>query len=910
MIHKLLLFSAIIWLGLGSAQAQTPYYFPGNTSGFDAAIPTPEQFLGYPIGSHYTRYDRIVDYLKELDRLSDKVSFKVIGKTYEERPQVIAFFTSADNQKKLESLRKEHLQLVDPKASSPDYKKLPVIVHLGYTVHGNENSSSEAALLTAYYLTASSAPETSQWLQNAIITLDPAENPDGRDRAVQWFNQHKSFPPVTDPLDREHNELWPGGRFNHYLNDLNRDWLPLAHIESRNRMAFHRDWYPNVMIDFHEMGTSSTYYFEPSKPYSTENDLIPRATYEVLNVHLAKYFAKALDNLGSLYWTKEQFDNLSPIYGSTYPDFTGGVGVTFEVGSSRGLAQEGSNGIVTFPFTIRNHLATGLAAVKGAVEEKELYLKHLRDFYTSALTDAQKFPTKAYVFGSSTDENLTNRFLETLLLHKINVYELPQAVTVEGKKFDQGRAYVVPTGQPEYRLVHSIFEEVTTFHDSVFYDVTGWSLVHGYGLPYAKLKDAALVKGEPVTKNRTIAGQVVNGPSTYAYVLNWSDFHAPKALAALQQAAVQTKVSLRPFSVESGGRARSGPQTTGSPTVQDFGSGSIVVQVAGQNLSPDSLYALISRVSRQAGVPFTGVTTGLNTKGIDLGSNNIRALKKPEVALLVGQGVNASEAGEVWFLLSDQLNMPLTKIDINNVGRANWERYNTVVLVGGQYSALDKSVVSKLKTWVENGGTLITTKNASEWAIRQGLVKENLLASSAPARTDTAKVAGLAKPADQGKAGSAERSTPDRVTPDRVTPDRIDFANISLKEGPRALAGSIYTADLDITNPLGFGFADRKLFVFRNGTTFLKPSSSPYSTVVKYAATPYVSGFVSKENKKKISNSAAVVVSTEGQGRVVLFADNPTFRSYWHSTSRLFLNAILFGQHLSIPTPQIAEEEN
>ncbi len=881
------------------AWGQNGYYFSGYKNSFDPAIPTPEQFLGYPVGSHYTRYDQIVAYLKELDRVSDKVSLTTIGRTYEERPQVIAFFTSAANQKNLEQIRKEHLQLADPKAAAPTYAKLPVVVHLGYTVHGNESSSSEAALLTAYYLTASTDAETGRWLNEAVVTLDPAENPDGRDRATQWFNQHKSFPPVADPLDREHNELWPGGRFNHYLNDLNRDWLPLAHVESRNRMKFHHDWYPNVMIDFHEMGTNSTYYFEPSKPYSTENDLIPRATYDVLNVKLAKYFAKSLDNLGTLYWTKEQFDNLSPIYGSTYPDFTGGVGVTFEVGSSRGLAQETTNGrdagprdagpTVTFPFTIRNHVATGLAAVKGAVEEKDVYLKHLRDFFASALTDAQKFPTKAYVFGNTADENLTNRFLETLLQHHIQVYELPQRVTAENKNFAPGKAYVVPTAQPHYRIVHSIFEEVTAFHDSVFYDVTGWSLVHGYGLPYAKLKDANLVKGNPITAVKPVAGSVLNGQSNYAYVLNWSDFHASKALGALQQAGVLTKVALKPFRVDGASRTGSGPQSlppSREEVNRDFGYGSIVVPVTNQSITPDSLYKLVSAVSRQAGVTFTGVSTGFSAGGIDLGSNNIRPLKKPEAAILVGQGVNPSEVGEVWFLLSEQLKLPLSKIEISNAGRINWNRYNTIILVGGQYTSLDKAVVSKLKTWIEDGGTLITTKNASEWAIKQNLVKENLLIPAGTAKADTGK--GATKQAN----------------------DRVDFANISAKEGPRAVAGSIYTADLDITNPLGFGITDRKIFVFRNGTTFLKPSSSPYGTVVKYTATPYVSGFVSKENQKKISNSAAVVVSPEGAGRVVLFADNPNFRSYWHGTSKLFLNALLFGQHLTVPASQLTNEEN
>lgn len=869
----------LVWGVSSRMQAQTSYYFPDEKAGFDPAIPTPEQFLGYPVGSHFTRYDRIVDYLKELDRLSDKVSLQPIGKTYEERPQVIAFFTSAANQRNLASLRQQHRALADPKAPAPDYAKLPVVVHLAYTVHGNESSSSEAAMLTAYYLTASTNAEVTRWLSEAVVTIDPAENPDGRDRATQWFNQHKSFPAVTDPADREHNEGWPNGRYNHYLNDLNRDWLPLAHVESRNRMKFHHEWLPNVMIDFHEMGTSSTYYFEPSKPFSTENDLIPRATYDVLNVRLARYFARALDGVGSLYWTKEQFDNLSPIYGSTYPDFTGGVGVTFEVGSSRGLAQEGSNGTVTFPFTIRNHLRTGLAAVQGAVEEKELYLKHQRDFFASALTDAAKFPTKAYVFGAATDPNLTRRFADVLLQHNIQFYALQQATQAGGKSFVPGGAYVVPTAQPHYRLVHSLFEEVTAFHDSVFYDVTGWSLVHGYGLPYAKLKETALVKGEPIKSLPAIVGGVVGGPSPVAYVVSGADYHTAQAVSRLQQAGVLTKVSFKPFRIQppvaqTGSGAQSLPRTEGTT---DYSYGSIVVPVAGQKQAPDSLYRLVAAIGRQAGVTFTGVSTGFSAQGIDLGSNNIRSLRKPEVALVVGPGVNPSEAGEVWFLTSEHLQLPVTKLDLGSLARADWSRYNTVVLVGGQYNSIDKNTVGRLKSWVENGGTLITTKTASEWAIRQGLVRENLLATSKP---DTTKAT-----------------------------ERVDFERVREREGTRAVAGSIYTADIDITHPIGFGLTDRRLFVFRNGTTYLKSGSSPYNTVAKYTATPFVSGYVSKDNLKKISNSAAVVVSPEGQGRVVLFADNPSFRSYWHGTSRLLINALLYGPLLNAPTALPTAEE-
>ncbi|MBC6988398.1 M14 family zinc carboxypeptidase [Hymenobacter sp. BT491] len=874
--------AALLALGLSlavPASAQNSYYFPAaQANSFDAKIPTPEQFLGYPIGSHYTRSDQIVAYLRELDRVSDRVSLRVIGNTFEERPQVVATITTPENQQNLAGIQQARRALVDPKLAAPDYRKLPVVVSLNFGVHGNESSSSEAALLLAYYLTASTSSETQQWLEQSVITLDPLENPDGRDRASHWFDQNKSWPNVTDPLDREHTEAWPGGRTNHFYTDLNRDWLPLTQPESRARMAFFHEWYPNVMIDFHEMGTNGTYYFEPSKPFSTENDLIPRATYEVLNVHMAKYFAKALDNLGSLYWTKEQYDNLSPIYGSTYPDFEGGVGITFEVGSSRGLAQESVNGVVKFPFTIRNHVATGLATVRGAVEEKDLYLRHQRDFFTSALTDAHKFPTKAYVFGNAQDETLTNKFLSLLLQHKIEVHELGKNVTLDKQQFEKGKAYVVPTSQPQYRIVNSLFEELTTFHDSVFYDVTGWSQAHAYGLAVSKQKNTNLVQGAPVQKVKELTGSVIGGQSSYAYLLPWSDYNAAKSLTALQRAGVVAKVSFKPFSAGT------------KEKHTDFGYGTLVIPVAGQKLSADTVFQIVSRVSRQNQVTFTSVATGFSAGGIDLGSSNVRAVPEAKAAILVGTGTNASEVGEAWFVASQQLGLPMSRIELGNFGRAPLGRYTSIVLVGGVYTSLDKAAVAKLRQWVQEGGTLITLKNASEWAVKQGIVKEKLLIPANSGWADTTATASA-----KGKQSAARRA---------------DFVQQE-QEGTRAIAGSIYAADIDITNPIGFGLTNRRLYVFRNGTTFLRPSRNPYATVVQYAAKPLVSGYVSQANLKQISNSAAVVVSKVGAGRVVLFADDPNFRHYWHGTSRLFANALLLGPLLNLtegPAAISAEE--
>jgi len=862
MKKRYLFFIAILFLFV-QLQAQNDYFFPKHQGAFDPNIPTPEQFLGYPIGSHYTRHDQIVAYFKELDRLSDKVTFQVIGKTYEERAQVILTITSAANHARLEQIRTEHLTLINPQAAEPNYKNLPVIVHLGYSVHGNETSSGESAIITAYYLTASQSEETQRWLNEAVVTIDPALNPDGRDRAANFHNQYKSFPPVADPLDREHNEVWPAGRTNHYWFDLNRDWLATVHVESKARVDFFQQWYPNIMIDFHEMGTNSSYYFEPTPPLGSVSPVLPPSVYDILNVRLAKYHADALDGLGVLYFTKEQYDNFSPIYGSTYPDFHGAVGVTFEIGSSRGIVQESQDGLKTFAFTIRNHTATGLATVRGAVEEKELWLKSQKDFFKSALTDAAKNPNKAFVFGNTKDQNLTNKFLELALRHKVEVYEVSQNVSYNGKNFEKGSSYVIPTSQPQYRIVHSLFEEMTTFVDSVFYDITGYSIAQGYGIPFTSVKDVKFTKGNRVTQVPVLQGGVENSKSNYAYIFSWNDMNASKALYQLQSAGVMTRVAFKPFSVKF------------ANSKKDFSYGSIVIPTALQSISADSLYRLVDAIAKKTNIQVTGVSTGFNMAGIDLGSSNIRTAKKPEVALVIGEGIAANEAGEAWFVLNQHAGIPVSKIDVGALRRANLNRYTTIVLVSGNYN-VEKPVVDKLKTWIEDGGTLITYKTAAQWAITQGLVAEKLIVTN---KIDSTNI------------------------------KRLDFVNASEIEGTSNIGGAILRANLDITNPIAFGVEDRNLYTFRNSRLIFKPSMNPYATVAKYPANPVVSGFVSKDNAQKLANSAAILVSNSGSGRVVMFADNPNFRGYWHGTSRLFLNAVFFGNLLNVPNPIPAEED-
>jgi hypothetical protein len=399
---------------------------------FDETIPSPRDFLGYEIGTHHTRHDQIVAYFQELARLSDRATYQEIGRTVEHRVLPVLTVTSPGNHGRLEDIRRTHLEF------GADFDR-PVIVHLGYGVHGNETSSSEVAMLQAYWLVASELTEVETYLDHGVFHIEPVLNPDGRDRHTHWANMHKADPFVADPLDREHNEVWPGGRTHHYWFDLNRDWLPLQAPESRARIDFHHQWHPNLVTDYHEMGTNSTYFFEPTRPEGSWNPLLPEELYTDITLRFADDWAASLDKIGSLYFTKEVFDNTYPGYGSTYPNFLGGLGLVFEQASARGHLQESSHHVeLSFPFAIRNQLRTSLATVRTSVEERERLLEYQRDFYRSALSEAADFEVRGWIFGEDRNPSLNREFLDLLLRHRIEVRAVEGDVEIGGNATRKG----------------------------------------------------------------------------------------------------------------------------------------------------------------------------------------------------------------------------------------------------------------------------------------------------------------------------------------------------------------------------------------------------------------------------------------------------------------------------------------
>ncbi len=842
-INKLLPTIALFLLTF-SITAQN--YFFKNKAPFNTNIPSPEAFLGYPIGEQHTRHDQIVAYLTKLAELSDRASITTYGETHEHRKLVMLTISTSKNLNNLEIIKAEHLKFVNPNLNPTNYNDVPIFIQLGYNVHGNEPSSSEAALLTAYTLVASNSPEVKNYLENAVIFIDPTINPDGRDRHTQWANQFKANALVSDGIDAEHNEAWPRGRTNHFWFDLNRDWLLVINPESRGKLKWYHQWYPNVVTDFHEMGTNSNHFFEPMKPIGSKDPIMPKENYEDLNNLFAPYFSSALDNIGSFYYTKESFDGTYPGYGSSYPDLQGGLALLFEQASSRGHLQDTDYGTISFPFTIKNQYTSTFATIKASVENKALLRKYQQDFFKSAISKKAKTDFSAYEFGDAFDMNRNKAFIDKLLIHKIKVYK-------------KGDKYIVPLKQAQHRMVQTMFETYNTYRDSVFYDASAWSVVNFYNLNYRGLKTTNL--GEEITTTDNLVSVSKVKQSNYAYIIDWDDYNAPAALYYIQSKDVTVASAFKPFSIKI------------SNENKNFNYGSLMIAVSKQKKSSNEIYKIVKDAQNKYNVPIYSTSTGFSIKGIDLGSNNFRALKKSKAALLVGNGVNSYEAGEVWHLLDTRVDMPITKLQMRSFSRTNLDKYNTLVMVSGSYTQLDSMQRLKLNQWTSKGNTLVTIAGASKWVIDKKLVKEKFTKNP--------------KEKDSTKAKKAER---------------LPYVDASEHLGRERLGGAIFKVNLDLTHPLAFGYRSPSLPVYKNNTVFLAPSKNAYSTVAKYAKDPHIDGYISTDNLNIfLKPSASIIVSPLGSGRVVLFADNPNFRGSWYGTNRLFLNALFLGNKISVP---------
>ena len=805
-----------------NSQTNLSYYF-GDNINFDESIPKPSEIIGHEVGEWHVTHDKLVQYMYAVAESSDRVLIEETGKTYENRPLLILKVSSNKNIKVLEKIQKKHIEISNGKKMN-EFENMPAVVYQGYGVHGNEASASNASILGIYYLAASNSEETNEILNNTVILFDPCLNPDGFQRFANWVNSNKNLVPNPDNNDREFSEVWPGGRTNHYWFDLNRDWLPVQLPESQARVKTFTEWLPNIVTDHHEMGTNSTFFFQPGVP-SRVNPLIPNLNQE-LTEKIAKYHADYLDKIGSLYYSKEDYDDFYFGKGSTYPDANGGIGILFEQGSSRGHIQNSQNGILTFPFAIRNQLTTTLSTLKAASSLKNELLAYMNTFYVNNFNESAKSKYMGIGFGNNQDKTSSYQLAKILKAHKIDVFETN----------DQKFKYYVPIKQKKSKLIKAMFDTQTKFEDSLFYDVSAWTFPLAFNLNYDFLKESFDVNKlfeKPVGK--------VSDFSTYGYLIKPHDYNIPAFINYLQEKKIRLKSSSKSFKIKN----------------NFFDYGSILIPVEGQSQKPEKLFNLLTNISNKTGIDVYALSSGYEDN-IGVGSNSFTTILKPKVGLIVGNGVRAYDAGEIWHLFDTRYKIPITKIDIKNLNRANLLEYSHIILPSYSGKNID---IKKIENYLKNGGNLIAYRSSINW------LKENKIINIDFLKND--KYASNVSFEDRGK-----------------------FT------GSQVIGGTIFNTKIDKSHPINFGIINDNLPTFKNNTIFMKPEKNSFNNPIQYSKNALLSGYISNDNLELLIKSVPFKIKRYFSGKIFLFADNTNFRAFWYGTNRLLMNTIYLSNKM------------
>ncbi len=832
-----------------NSQVDLNYYIPGID--YDQNIPAPSDFLGYQIGEWHINHTLLSQYMHLIAESSDRAVIYEYARSYQHKPLLHLIITSEENQKNLEEIRQNHLALTNPDISAGiDVRNMPAVIFLGYGVHGNEPSAHNAAPLVAYYLAAGNSEKVREILDNLVIIIDPSLNPDGQDGFASWVNRYRSMASNTDPNNIEFNERWPGSRTNHYWFDLNRDWLPVQHPESYGRVKAYHRWMPNINTDHHEFGSNSTFFFQPGVPERL-NPLTPQRTDE-LTLEIGMYHTRAFDEIGQLYFTQQDFDDFYYGKGSTYPDIHGGIGILFEQASTRGHQVETIHGTIDFAETIRNQVLVSLSSVEAGLNMRETLLSHLRWFYTSALEEAAREATQAYIFSDPRDHGKNYHLLDILNTHQIQVYEITDSFQVDEKTYSPGTAWVVPVRQPQYRLITSLFEKVLEFEDSLFYDVSTWTKPLAFNMQYGKVTSASQlvsIMGPKVENPSRPEGKIAGKITNNAYLFQWDDYYAPKALYFLQNKGLRTKVATAPFSID-----------TGSGELVEFNYGAIMVHVMSQDYDTEHVYYLVKQAAEYSGITIHTAETSFAREGIHLGSGSFAALNKPEILMLTGPGINSREAGEVWHLLDQRYSIPVTKVDYDRINTMSLERYNTIVMVSGSYNNLNDSGKESLNRWLRSGGSIVAFGSANQWL----------------ARNDFADIKFVS-------------------LPEIEDPDFLPYSTRREYRGARRISGSIFQTRIDITHPIGYGYRNEYLPYYVTGTLTARPGGSPFANPLMFTDNALMSGYVWEPYTNLLDNTSGILINSKGSGNIISFMHNPNFRAFWFGTNKLFANSLFFG---------------
>ncbi|MFD2167298.1 M14 family zinc carboxypeptidase [Thalassotalea euphylliae] len=842
--QRILLICAVSF-ALSVQAAELSYYLPAEHQ-YSDKITKPSTVLGFNVGERHIRHDQLVDYMTVVSEQSLRIKLEDIGRTYQQRKQLLMTISSPENLQNLDQILAKRQRLETDESD-------PLIVWLGYSVHGDEISGANAAMLVAYHLAASEEESVKQLLNDIIIVMEPSINPDGMDRFTNWVSTFRSNADNSDPNHIEHHQGWPTGRTNHYWFDLNRDWLLLSQKESVNRLTHYHRFSPNVLGDFHEMGANSSYFFQPGIP-SRKHPITPQLNVTMTS-KIAEHHAKALDSIAEIYYTEENFDDFYYGKGSTYPDVNGAIGILFEQASSRGMQQETVNGLLTFEQGIRNQFLTSLSTLSGSLANKKGLNSYRNEFFISAEKEAKKEKFTGYLVQETEDHQRMSMFLDKLRRHQINAYALDSDLRVNDTIYKAKHSYFIPLKQRQYRLIKALFNQQTNFQDNTFYDVSGWTLPLAMNIETTKVERRWGLK----LANQAWQPEQVELPkigNSYAYAVEWNSYLAPKFLQQLLQNNLRVKVATKPFSTLINGKEKR------------LAPGTLMIASGIQDNT--NWLEVLKQASQQTGIVVYPVSTGLTPSGIDVGSNSFKVIEAPKILMIGGKGVSQYEAGEVRYYLDEHLHVPVTIIEQARLSKIDFADYTHIVMVDGSYKDLPKSLVSKLLNWLRKGGVIFGQKRAAKWLADREILK----------------------------ASFASKSQLNQL----FDADALNYRDKEKLAGRKRIAGAIFATNIDTSHPLAFGYQSSDLPIFKNSTVIMDKPKVPFATVVQYQEDSLLSGYTDKNLVNRLSHSASLVAHNVGKGRVIASADNLAFRGYWHGTAKLLANSIFFAKAFSTPT--------
>ena len=852
--------------------APTQELMPGTQ--YDPDIPTLQQVVGHDFREEVTPPDDVVRYMEALaEAAPDRTHLIRYAESWEGRPLIMLVIASPSRISQLDQVKADLARLAYPEGLSDSeadalLERLPVVTALMHGVHGNEISSSGAAMAEAYHLLAAQGDPTVDLIfEQSLVLIDPVENPDGRARFVAQNTMARARWPDPATYSAEHDEPWPGGRVNHYLFDLNRDLFIQSQPETAGKTAVFLEYWPHIVADLHEMGGNSTYFFPPTAPPS--NPWYGERQIALMDV-FGRANATAFDQRGFAYFNRATYDLFYPGYVDMWPMSHGALGMTYEQASARALVLRRSDGdLLTYGDGVLHHFTAAITTAETSARNRERILRDYLAFRREGI-EAGRSGQREYILHSAHDPGMAERLARLLVKNGIEVRGVTGAVTVDGRTLPERGTFIVPMDQPANGLAHDLLDAHVPMEEDFIqrqierranrendeiYDVTAWSQSLLWDVEVIPSEQATGMAGDRLQSEPADRPVTALPDALVGYLVPWGTNTASLVAEALREG----------IRVRAGG----GTFTLGG---REYGVGTLILRTSEND---DDLPARLAELAAKHGTEVIAIDDSYVPEGMSLGSNQVRALREPRVLLVYDRPGSTNSVGWARYVLERRYGQRTTAVRASSLGRATLSDYDVIIFPSGNYgSAVSDGLVDDLRGWMSDGGTMITMAESTRWATREGLLETTA----------------------ERRGGRAEGTD----APDADTPDQpIEYLDeISPEdESPEGVPGAILRVLLDTDHWLAAG-TDGEIGAFVQGSRVFRPITLDEGVNIgRYAELDdlVLSGTVWEESQPQLASKAFLIHQRVGGGQIVAFAEDPNYRAYTEATQLLFINAVLLG---------------